>query len=197
MQFKKPERELNTTITKKRNLLYGHTLRSPGQLISQAGGNGTIDFTSEVQDDNVSFESDHGFDYDSLKIAEVGNVFHLHTKTYLLRHLQSMNRQKLTKQHVSEITKLHGVFSLDVTTATICDGEQSAATEAVLVIVAGVVLVLRRKDMRRAIPTFSLDDVHGFIHASNILNHGAFAFGDSNFSAKMQCSHLVVASPKL
>jgi hypothetical protein len=53
--------------------------------------------------------------------------------------------------------------------------------------VAGVVVVLRQADMLREVPTFSLDEVSSFVHASDIKNHGAFLF-----SPDAPISHLIV-----
>jgi hypothetical protein len=98
-----------------------------------------------------------------------------------------MNRAKSMQRQLKKIAGLQGVFSLDVRAAKITDGVLSETKDAVLVIVAGVVVVLRQADMLREVPTFSLDEVSSFVHASNIKNHGAFVF-----SPDAPISHLIV-----
>jgi hypothetical protein len=93
------EKEINISLFKKRNKLYTHEMKSPGKLIEHAGGNGTIDFLSDIESEknsvgNVSFDTDRVCNNDTLGIAQVDNLYHLHTKTYLLRYLQKMNRAK-------------------------------------------------------------------------------------------------------
>jgi hypothetical protein len=159
MQKAKKEQELNTNLGKKRNHLYVNSPLSPGSLISKAGGNGTIDFKSEVHSGHVktgdiSFESNKARDYDLLGIAEVGNLYHLHVKTYLMRYAQQTNQTKRI-----QLNRLQGILSLQVKMATINEGVQSLPVDAALVIFSGIVVVLRQPDLHRAVPTFGLDSV--------------------------------------
>ena len=59
-----------------------------------------------------------------------------------------------------------------------------------------VVLILRQKDMKDIVHSFSLQDIHSFVQASNIENQAAFSFFQPNILLK-QTSHLIISSPKL
>ena len=146
-----------------------HNKRSPGVLISHSGGNGRLNF-GESQDETsragvceVSFESNHGFDFDTVGVSDEGNIYHLHVKTFLVRYLHKVNRLKSMSKKLQTAWQHNKVLSLEARVATVIDGGVSRTQDAVIVVLLGVVMVLRAKDIKPVVAAFALEDLSCFL----------------------------------
>lgn len=60
-------------------------------------------------------------------VSEEGNIYHLHVKTFLMRHLNMVNKHKAVQKRLHTAQQNKKILSVEARVATIVDGIVSRA----------------------------------------------------------------------
>jgi len=120
----------------------------------------------------------------------------LHVKTGLLRFLQKTGQIGTMEKKIKKVFKEQSVLSIEGQVAPVVEGDQERFTDAIIVIVMGVVQILKTQDMKDIVQPFALHDIHSFVQASNVENQAAIAISRPSMLRKTT-THLMISSPKL